>query len=109
MHTFSLQTRLYSGPGSLAALQRFSHQHIWIVCDGFLARSPLLDRLRAALPASNRVSVFSDITPDPTIHTVASGLLYRKAAEGNRSRYTRRCCRADAYAQYVPPRNKKGS
>lgn len=63
MHTFSLQTRLYSGPGSLAALQRFSHQHIWIVCDGFLARSPLLDRLRAALPASNRVSVFSDITP----------------------------------------------
>ncbi|VTM58991.1 propanediol utilization protein PduQ [Klebsiella pneumoniae] len=45
MHTFSLQTRLYSGPGSLAALQRFSHQHIWIVCDGFLARSPLLDRL----------------------------------------------------------------
>ncbi|MDN7196762.1 hypothetical protein QVL76_34060, partial [Klebsiella pneumoniae] len=22
MHTFSLQTRLYSGPGSLAALQR---------------------------------------------------------------------------------------
>ncbi|STW67850.1 propanediol utilization protein PduQ [Klebsiella pneumoniae] len=50
MHTFSLQTRLYSGPGSLAALQRFSHQHIWIVCDGFLARSPLLDRLRAALP-----------------------------------------------------------
>ncbi len=36
MHTFSLQTRLYSGPGSSAALQRFSHQHIWIVCDGFL-------------------------------------------------------------------------
>ena len=74
MHTFSLQTRLYSGPGSLAALQRFSHQHIWIVCDGFLARSPLLDRLRAELPASNRVSVFSDITPDPTIHTVAKGI-----------------------------------
>ncbi|WP_228735847.1 hypothetical protein, partial [Klebsiella quasipneumoniae] len=21
---------------------RFSNQHIWIVCDGFLARSPLL-------------------------------------------------------------------
>ncbi|HEN1510727.1 TPA: 1-propanol dehydrogenase PduQ [Klebsiella pneumoniae] len=79
MHTFSLQTRLYSGPGSLAALQRFSHQHIWIVCDGFLARSPLLDRLRAALPASNRVSVFSDITPDPTIHTVAKGIAQMQA------------------------------
>ncbi|EOW0015598.1 1-propanol dehydrogenase PduQ [Klebsiella pneumoniae] len=79
MHTFSLQTRLYSGPGSLAALQRFSHQHIWIVCDGFLARSPLLDRLRAALPASNRVSVFSDITPDPTIHTVEKGIAQMQA------------------------------
>ncbi|STU61440.1 propanediol utilization protein PduQ [Klebsiella pneumoniae subsp. ozaenae] len=44
---FICKPRLYSGPGSLAALQRFSHQHIWIVCDGFLARSPLLDRLRA--------------------------------------------------------------
>lgn len=79
MHTFSLQTRLYSGPGSLAALQRFSHQHIWIVCDGFLARSPLFERLRAALPASNRVSVFSDITPDPTIHTVAKGIAQMQA------------------------------
>ncbi len=30
----SLQTPLQR-PGQLAALQRFSHQHIWIVCDGF--------------------------------------------------------------------------
>ena len=43
------------------------------------ARSPLLDRLRAALPASNRVSVFSDITPDPTIHTVAKGIAQMQA------------------------------
>ncbi|MHA6497934.1 hypothetical protein ACX3VG_14505, partial [Escherichia coli] len=30
MNTFSLQTRLYSGPGSLKVLSRFSHKHIWI-------------------------------------------------------------------------------
>lgn len=38
MKTFSLQTRLYSGQGSLAVLKRFTHKHIWIICDGFLAR-----------------------------------------------------------------------
>ena len=58
MKTFSLQTRLYSGQGSLAALRRFTNKHIWIICDGFLARSPLLETLRQALPADNRISVF---------------------------------------------------
>lgn len=65
MNTFSLQTRLYSGQGSLAVLKRFTNKHIWIICDGFLARSPLLDTLRNALPADNRISVFSEITPGP--------------------------------------------
>ena len=41
MNTFSLQTRLYSGQGSLAVLKRFTNKHIWIICDGFLARSPI--------------------------------------------------------------------
>lgn len=74
MNTFSLQTRLYSGQGSLKALKRFTNKHIWIICDAFLARSPLLDTLRNALPANNRLSVFSDITPDPTIGTVVQGI-----------------------------------
>ncbi|HFZ8993001.1 TPA: 1-propanol dehydrogenase PduQ [Citrobacter freundii] len=74
MNTFSLQTRLYSGQGSLNVLKRFSGKHIWIICDGFLARSPLIDTLRAALSADNRISVFSDITPDPTIGTVVQGI-----------------------------------
>ncbi|MBV8041400.1 1-propanol dehydrogenase PduQ [Pluralibacter sp.] len=74
MKTFSLQTRLYSGPGSLKALDRFTNKHIWIICDGFLARSSLIDTLRAALPADNRISIFSEITPDPTIGTVVQGI-----------------------------------
>src|SRR5690606_27898303 len=40
----------------------------------FLARSPLIDRLRDAIPADNRLSVFSEITPDPTIGTVVQGI-----------------------------------
>lgn len=74
MNTFSLQTRLYSGQGSLDVLERFTNKHIWIICDGFLARSPLIDTLRETLPDSNRISVFSEITPDPTISTVVQGI-----------------------------------
>lgn len=74
MKTFSLQTRLYSGPGSLKVLSRFKNKHIWIICDGFLARSPLIETLREAIPAGNQVSVFSEITPDPTIGTVVQGI-----------------------------------
>ncbi len=81
MNTFSLQTRLYSGQGSLAVLKRFTNKHIWIICDGFLARSPLLDTLRNALPANNRISVFSEITPDPTIHTVVQGIAQMQALQ----------------------------
>lgn len=81
MKTFSLQTRLYSGQGSLAVLRRFTNKHIWIICDGFLARSPLLETLRQALPADNRISVFSEITPDPTIHTVVQGIAQMQALQ----------------------------
>lgn len=74
MNTFSLQTRLYSGAGSLQVLARFHKKHIWVVCDGFLAHSPLIDMLREAIPQDNRISVFSEITPDPTIATVVAGI-----------------------------------
>ncbi|WP_058911296.1 1-propanol dehydrogenase PduQ [Entomohabitans teleogrylli] len=74
MKKFSLQTRLFSGEGSLAALSRFHRQKIWVICDAFLAQSPLLKVLKAALPEDNQVTVFSDITPDPTIGTVAKGI-----------------------------------
>lgn len=74
MNTFSLQTRLYSGPGSLKVISRFSHKHIWIICDVFLARSPLINTLHQALPDSNRLSIFSEITPDPTTQTVVKGI-----------------------------------
>ncbi|WP_258232273.1 iron-containing alcohol dehydrogenase, partial [Salmonella enterica] len=98
MNTFSLQTRLYSGQGSLAVLKRFTNKHIWIICDGFLARSPLLDTLRNALPADNRISVFSEITPDPTIHTVVQGIAQMQALHHGMDGGVRRYLAKDADA-----------
>lgn len=83
MNRFSLQTRLYSGVGSLSVLKRFRDKHIWIICDGFLAHSPLIDMLKQAIPADNRISIFSDITPDPTIATVVEGIAQMQALKPN--------------------------
>ncbi|MFZ1875145.1 MAG: 1-propanol dehydrogenase PduQ [Chania sp.] len=74
MKTFSVQTRIYSGEDGLKALRRFRQRKIWIICDGFLATSPLLERLKQALNADNQIALFSDITPDPTIATVVKGI-----------------------------------
>lgn len=74
MNSFSLQTRLWTGEGSLGQLARFHGKHIWIICDAFLATSPLLGLLKQAIPADNRLSLFSDITPDPNVKTVAAGI-----------------------------------
>ncbi|MFC0228401.1 1-propanol dehydrogenase PduQ [Serratia aquatilis] len=74
MKTFSVRTRIYSGEDSLKVLQRFRQRKIWIICDGFLATSPLLERLKQALAEDNQLSLFSDITPDPTIATVVKGI-----------------------------------
>lgn len=75
MNTFSLRTHLYSGQGSLDVLTRFHDKRIWIICDAFLAQSPLIEKLRQTLSQDNHISVFSDITPDPTIATVVQGIL----------------------------------
>ena len=78
MKTFSVPTRVYSGNGSLAVLARFTGKHILIVCDGFLARSPLIALLQSALPTDNRISIFSEIAPDPTIDTVVQGVAHMR-------------------------------
>ncbi|VEB57732.1 aldehyde dehydrogenase [Salmonella enterica subsp. enterica] len=44
MNTFSLQTRFVQRSGQpWRCSSAFTNKHIWIICDGFLAHSPLLD------------------------------------------------------------------
>ncbi|MDG3085135.1 iron-containing alcohol dehydrogenase [Vibrio hannami] len=74
MTHFSVKTKVYSGVGSLSYLNKFSGKKIWIVCDGFLASSPLFARLENQLKEKNEVYLFSDISPDPDIETVVKGI-----------------------------------
>ncbi|WP_375749654.1 1-propanol dehydrogenase PduQ [Vibrio sp. HN007] len=74
MAHFSVKTKVYSGIGSLSYLDKFSDKKIWIVCDGFLASSPLFARLESQLKTKNEVYLFSEISPDPDIETVVKGI-----------------------------------
>lgn len=74
MKTFFLQTKLYSGQDSLEALQRFHKRNIWIICDPFIATSPLLERLKQFLPQDNQLSLFHNITSDPNISSIVDGI-----------------------------------
>lgn len=73
MKRFAIPTRVYSGTDSLLHLARYRDNNVWVVCDGFLAQGAAIARLLESLDAA-RVSVFSDIMPDPPIATVVAGI-----------------------------------
>ena len=73
MQTFILRPKLYFGPDALGALNVLSDKRVLIVTDSFLASSELLERVRAHL-AGCEVTVFDQVTPDPSVELVARGV-----------------------------------
>ena len=73
MQTFSLKPNLYFGPDALATFKVLSGRRVLIVTDSFLASSGLLERLRVHLEDSD-VTVFDQVTPDPSVELVARGV-----------------------------------
>ena len=74
MNKFYVSTKIYSGPNSLDVLGRFHGKRVWVVCDSFIAKSPAIGRLTRQLEPHNLVQIYSDITPDPSIGLVVSGI-----------------------------------
>lgn len=73
MEQFSLRPKLYFGQEPLAALRELAGKRIFIVTDDFLASSGLLDRVKTRL--EGEVTVFSKVTPDPSLELVAQGVM----------------------------------
>ncbi|WP_413738852.1 1-propanol dehydrogenase PduQ [Sodalis sp. RH21] len=78
MNRFVIPTRVYSGTDCLQRLERYRGKDVWVVCDSFLAKGGAIARLLEHLDA-DRVSLFSDIMPDPPIATVVAGILQLQA------------------------------
>ena len=73
METFTLKPKLYFGPDSLGALNQLAGRRVLVVTDGFLSSSGLLDKVRAHLNGC-QVTVFDQVTPDPSVELVARGV-----------------------------------
>ncbi len=73
MELFSLKPSLYFGADALDVLKQLNTRSVLVVTDSFLASSGLLDRVRQRLPNS-QVTVFDQVTPDPSLELVAQGV-----------------------------------
>ena len=73
METFTLRPKLYFGPDALGALKELSGRRVLVVTDSFLSSSGLLERVRVHL-AGSEVTVFDQVTPDPSVELVARGV-----------------------------------
>ena len=79
MNRFQIRTEVYYGPDSLRYLNRLSGD-VLIVTDAFLAASPVMTTVTAALTGA-RVTVFDQVQPDPTIEVVTAGYAAFLAAQ----------------------------
>lgn len=72
MFRFKLTTTLCYGADSLSALGELAGRRVLIVTDAFLATTPLLGQVRAAL-AGAEIEVFDQVIPNPDVAAVTAG------------------------------------
>ncbi len=72
MQKFHMSTEIIFGEGALAYLEELSGQSVLVVTDRFLLTSGMVDSVTAHLK-NCRITVFSDVVPDPPMETVAAG------------------------------------
>lgn len=73
MNEFSLKTKIYFGEGSLNKLSEISNKNVLIICDKFMEESKTAEKISNKLN-NCRISIFSDIVPDPSVQIVALGV-----------------------------------
>lgn len=72
MNSVYIKTKIYSGENSLQRLEELKNENIFIVCDEFLLKS--IKSLLKYIDESNKVSIFSEVIPDPPIKVVGKGI-----------------------------------
>jgi len=73
MQEFSFSTRIFFGDRALDRLQRVRNRKVMVVTDDFLVTSGTVNHVVSHL-SDCEVTVFSGVTPDPTIEVVAAGV-----------------------------------
>mgnify|MGYP000934806679 CR=1 FL=1 len=74
MNKWTFPTQIYAGPDSLNRLTEFSNESILIICDPFLKDSPSLTYVMRLMDSKNKVTIYTDVVPDPPIAHVVKGI-----------------------------------
>ena len=72
MDSFSLRTRILSGPGSISFLESLKAKKIFLVTDPYFVQSGMADMILKAAGAE-KSAVFGKVTPDPSARLAAEG------------------------------------
>ncbi|WP_411682216.1 1-propanol dehydrogenase PduQ [Clostridium thailandense] len=73
MKEFSINTKICFGEGALDKLKEVKNKRVLIVCDKFMETSGMVAKVKEKL-CDCKVSVYSDIVPDPSVEVVAVGI-----------------------------------
>ncbi len=73
MEIFVVKPTVYFGADAMNALQKLAGKRIMVVTDAFLASSGLLNHVLQQL-GNGTVTVFDQVTPDPSLELVARGV-----------------------------------
>lgn len=70
-----MQPIVFAGEDSLERLGQFENETVYFVCDPFLKDSESLARITSMVKPSNKIELFTDVTPDPPIEKVTAGIV----------------------------------
>lgn len=73
MREFSFSTRIFFGEGALERLAQVKNKRVMMVTDRYMAQSGTAERVASHL-TDCQLTIFSDVTPDPSIHVVSQGV-----------------------------------
>lgn len=73
MREFSITTNVYFGENALSRLEQVHNKKVLIVCDDFMVKSGVVDKVKTFLKNCD-IYVFNKIIPDPPIEIVAEGI-----------------------------------
>lgn len=77
MKEFSISTNVFFGEGSLDRLTQITNKKVMIVCDSFMVKSGMVDKITSRLKECE-VTIFSDVVPDPPVEIIAAGMIKLK-------------------------------
>lgn len=75
MQTWKLKPTIYLGEDSLSSLTQLTNQRVFIICDPFLLKAPVLSSIVGKMEQNhNIVQLYADVSPDPPIEDIVKGI-----------------------------------